>query len=359
MPPGGLMDKRNSSFLNSQQPLIIAEIGGNHGGSVELAERMVDSAAAAGATVVKFQTYVPERLTSRNAAGFEEFARESLSYDEFRGLAQYCRERDVVFLSTPFDEDSADLLEDLGVPAFKIASGDLTHLALIRHVAAKNKPIFLSTGASTWEDIDRAVEAVRVRSTAELVLLHCIAAYPAPDEEANLRVIPEMERRYGLAVGFSDHTLGIDLALAAVALGAQVIEKHFTTDQTLPGGDNEMSILPEELATLLKTSRRIQTALGKPDRTPTPAEKALLPAIRRSLVLRRDLGTGDVITATDLTAVRPETGIPANQVDRVVGRRLGHPVAAFVPLQWEDLAEASGGKQNSQGKDDSTLRASH
>ena len=317
--------------------MVIAEIGGNHGGSVELAMQMVAAASEAGAEVVKFQTYRTRDLVSRNEAAFEDFDQESLTPEEFRQLSNYCREKGVTFLSTPFDEASADLLEDLEVPAFKIASGDLNHLALLRHVARKNKPIFLSTGASTWEEIDQAVETITSLSSAQLVVLHCVSAYPAPDAEANLRVIPEMEKRYGLPVGFSDHTLGIDLALASVALGARVIEKHFTTDQSLPGGDNEMSILPDDLSKLLEGSRRIYSALGTADKSLTATELTLLPLLRRSLVLRNGLAAGDVITASNLTAVRPATGIPADKIDQVVGKRAATALEAYTPLKWEDL----------------------
>lgn len=318
-------------------PLVVAEIGGNHGGSLELAMEMVSAASAAGAEVVKFQTYRTHNLLSRNEDWFADFDQESLTPDEFRDLANYCANSGVTFLSTPFDEDSADLLERLDVPAFKIASGDLNHLALLRHVAKKNRPIFLSTGASTWEDIDQAVETISGLSSAQLVILHCVAAYPAQDTEANLKVIPEMEKRYNLPIGWSDHTLGIDLALASVALGSMVIEKHFTTNQSLPGGDNEMSILPEDLTKLLEGSRRIYSALGTADKALTDSESDLLTSLRRSLVLRSGLVPGEEITADNLTAVRPATGIPADQVDLVVGKRAVGKLEAYSPLKWEDL----------------------
>lgn len=331
------MNIDKTDLLNDERPLVIAEIGGNHGGSVELAMRMVAAASAAGAEVVKFQTYRTRNLVSSNEDYFEDFDKESLTPEEFRRLANHCREMGVTFLSTPFDEESADLLEELEVPAFKIASGDLNHLALLRHIAKKNKPIFLSTGASTWKEIDQAVETITGLSSAQLVILHCVAAYPAPDAEANLKVIPEMEKRYGLPVGWSDHTLGIDLALASVALGGRVIEKHFTTDQSLPGGDNEMSILPEDLSRLLEGSRRIYSALGTADKAPTAAESDLLPLLRRSLVVRERLAAGEVITAANLTAVRPATGIPADRIDQVVGKRAVTALEAYSPLKWEDL----------------------
>lgn len=318
-------------------PLIVAEIGGNHGGRLALALEMVDAATASGAHAVKFQTYVTDRFVSRSHPSYEEFAREALSFDELAVVAQHCRARNIVFFSTPFDEDSADLLESLDVPAFKIASGDLTHLSLLRHVAAKGRPVLLATGASTGAEIDAAVAVVRQVSEAELVLLHCVSAYPAPDEEINLRVIPELARQYGVAVGFSDHTVGIEVALAAVALGAQVIEKHFTIDQSLAGGDNAMSVTPDEMAALVKGSRRIPAALGDGVRRLTASERRLLPALRRSLTLRRPLAAGEAVAREDLIAVRPGTGIDPGHLDAVVGRRASRDLPDGRLLEPADL----------------------
>jgi N,N'-diacetyllegionaminate synthase len=328
---------RSERLFPQDGPLVIAEIGGNHGGSLDLAKGMVDAALAAGGRVVKFQTYRMEAFVAPDQPAYGEFAPEALSYDQFRELSAYCHQRGAVFLSTPFDLESADLLEELDVPAFKIASGDLTFLSLLEHVAKKGRPILLSTGGAQWEDIDRAVEAIRSSGDPALTLLHCTAAYPAPDAEANLRIIPSLKERYGVDVGFSDHTLGVDVALAAVGLGVTVVEKHFTTDQGLPGGDNEMSILPHELKRLVEASRRIWLALGSDHREPTKSERQLLPNLRRSLALGRDMAKGQEIRAVDLTAIRPGTGIPPYQIDSLVGRRLSRGLPAFHLVQSEDL----------------------
>ena len=323
----------------SDVPLVIAEIGGNHGGDLELAKEMVTAAAHAGAPAVKFQTYLTEELVAPDDPSFAAFEEEALTFDEFRNLATHCQEQGVLFLSTPFGRASADLLEELRVPAYKIASGDLTHLPLLRYVAAKGCPILLSTGGATWEEIDVAVATLREVSEVELVLMHCTSAYPAPDEEANLRVLPALQQRYGTRVGFSDHTLGLELSLAGVALGAVVVEKHFTVDRSLPAGDNEMSILPEELDRLIRSGKRIARALGSPERAPTPIERELLPVMRRSLVLRRSLPAGALIRAEDLAMVRPGTGIPPGDLDRVVGKKVAQALPEGAVLSWDDVRD--------------------
>jgi sialic acid synthase SpsE len=204
-------------------------------------------------------------------------------------------------------------------------------------VARKHKPILLSTGCSTLEDIDRAVEAIRAATEAELILMHCTAAYPCPDEEANLRVIPSLAQRYGCRVGFSDHTLGIEIALAAVALGAVVIEKHFSIDGKLPGGDNALSILPEELKSLCICINRVQKALGSSHRDKTATESRLDTRVHRSLVVRRDMKAGEVLRVEDLDATRPGGGVPSKELDWVLGRKLARACLQGQQLMIQDL----------------------
>jgi N,N'-diacetyllegionaminate synthase len=319
---------------------IIAEIGGNHGGDLALAKRMVDAAAETSAWAAKFQTYKTEELVAPQSEYFEAFAGEALSFAEFEELAAHCRQKGIVFLSTPFGEESVDLLERLDVPAYKIASGDLTHLPFLRYVAAKQRPILLSTGASEWVDIAQAVDVLHGAGN-EFVLLHCTASYPAADGEANLRVLPELARRYARPVGFSDHTLGIEIALGAVALGAVVVEKHFTIDRELPGGDNDISILPEELRALVDQGGRIATALGSGDRKLTPGERELQSIMRRSLVTARSLPAGHAIERGDLLVVRPGTGIAPNGIERVVGKALKQAVDAGEVLTWDMFGGAA------------------
>lgn len=324
-----------------ETPIVIAEIGNNHGGSLELAKRMVVAAVRAGTPYVKFQTMIPERLLSRDHPAFEEFSREALSFDDFRALERYCREHGAVFLSTPFDLESADFLEELGVPAFKVASGDLTYLPFLTHVARNHKPILLSTGASTLDDIDAAVQTIRSVSEAELILMHCTAAYPCPDEEANLGCIPTLASRYGCRVGLSDHTLGIEISLAAVGLGARVVEKHFTINRELPGGDNSMSVLPQELERLNVAVQRVHRALGSSLRLKTPSEMRLDVRLHRSLIVRRDVKPGEIIRPEDLDAVRPGGGISPNDLDKIVGRRVAKRLRKGDKVRPESLGETA------------------
>ncbi len=317
---------------------VIAEVGGNHGGDVELARRMVDAAADAGAWAVKFQTYKTEELVAPSSEYFAAFASEALSFAEFEDLARHCQQRGVVFLSTPFGQQSADFLEKLDVPAFKIASGDITHRSLLRYIGEKGRPILLSTGASEWGDIDRSVDVLNATGS-EFLLMHCTASYPTVDGEINLRVLPELARRYTCPVGFSDHSLGVEIALGAVALGAIVVEKHFTIDRDLPGGDNDISILSEELRTLVEQGTRITAAMGQKERSLTPAEKELQPIMRRSLVAAHSLSAGDVIERRNLIIVRPGTGIEPDAVDKVVGRPLQCEVEAGQVLTWDMLGK--------------------
>lgn len=329
------MSKISELFAEAPFP-VIAEVGGNHGGDVELARRMVDAAADAGAWAVKFQTYKTEELVAPSSEYFAAFASELLNFAEFEDLAHYCLQRGIVFLSTPFGQESADLLEKLDVSAFKIASGDLTHRSLLRYIGEKGRPILLSTGASEWGDIDRSVEVLKAVDS-EFLLMHCTASYPAEDGEINLRVLPELARRYTCPVGFSDHSLGIDIALGAIALGAIVVEKHFTIDRQLPGGDNDISILPQELRNLVERGTRIASALGHQERSLTPAEHELQPIMRRSLVTTRSMSAGNVIERSDLIIVRPGTGIEPDNVDRVVGSLLQRSVESGQVLTWDML----------------------
>jgi N,N'-diacetyllegionaminate synthase len=339
MEAGFLVDASLSGLFEepSQDPLIIAEIGSNHRGNLELAKRMVLAARDAGTPFVKFQTYIPERLIMRSDPRFKEFTDEALSFEDFRELKRFCDANGTVFLSTPFDPESADFLEDLGVPVFKIASGDLTYISLLRYVAEKGKPIFLSTGASTWEDIDEAVRTIREVRDVPLVLMHCTAAYPCPDEEANLAVIPALKQRYACPAGFSDHTSGGDIALGAAALGAVVIEKHFTIDRSLPGGDNDISLVPEELKALKKGLERIHRALGTPDRKKTPGELKIDHMIHRGIIARQSLAKGLKLSGENLDMVRPSHDLTAADLDRVLGKRLTRQMEKGEVLTMDDL----------------------
>jgi len=330
---------------------VIAEAGVNHNGDPELARRLVDVAAEAGADAVKFQTFHAKRLVSPTApkaayqrqttdaseSQLEMLRRLELSPAAHRELRDYCRAKGVLFLSTPFDEESADLLDELGVPVFKIGSGEITNHPFLEYVARKGRPIILSTGMSYLGEVDEAYWAIRRAGCGDVVLLHCVTDYPAAPASANLRAMQTLAAAFPAPVGYSDHTPGLEVALAAVALGACVLEKHFTLDRSLPGPDHRASLEPHELKSLVAGIRTVELALGDGIKRPAPAEMGNREVARRSLVAAQAIAPGTVITREMLTAKRPATGIPPTLVDLVVGRTARRPLAAGQFLAWSDL----------------------
>ena len=330
---------------------VIAEAGVNHNGDMALAKRLIDVAVDAGADAVKFQTFSADRLASA-AAPKAAYQKQTTSSDEsqhamlkrleltpeaHRLLIDHARTRGIMFLSSPFDEQAADFLETLDVPAFKIPSGEIVNLPFLRHVAAKGRPVILSTGMADAAEVATAVNEIAAAGLRDLVLLHCLSNYPADPAEANLRAITAMHEAHGLPVGFSDHTEGVAVALAAVALGACVIEKHFTLDRTLPGPDHRASIEPDELTALVQGIRTVEGALGDGRKRAQPSELENRAVIRKSLVAARDLSAGEALTADDLAAVRPGTGLSPAMASQIVGRRLRIAVPAGTPIAWDML----------------------
>jgi len=330
---------------------VIAEAGVNHNGDLDLARRLVDVAAAAGADAVKFQTFAAERVATREAPK-ADYQRQTTSAEEsqqqmlrrlelspaaHRELQAHARGRGLLFLSTPFDEPSADLLDALGVPAIKIGSGEVTNLPFLQHIARKGRPVILSTGMSTLDEVAAAVAAVRATGHLELILLHCVSEYPARAIDANLRAMQTLAGAFRTPVGYSDHTTGLEVALAAVALGASVIEKHFTLDRTLPGPDHRASLEPAELTALVRGIRVVEQALGNGVKAPTPGELANRIVARRSLAAAVDLPVGCALTRESLCALRPATGIPPASLPVVLGRKLTRARRAGEVITWGDL----------------------
>jgi N,N'-diacetyllegionaminate synthase len=335
------------------EPLwVIAEIGSNHNGDMELARRLVDAAQEAGADAVKFQSWSKDSLVSRaeyarntryakldpSALTLEQAVEKyQFTPDQHREMAAYCRQRGITFFSSCFSAREVELLESLDVPAYKIASMDVNHLPLLDVVAKTRKPVLLSTGMATLGEIDRALERLRAGGGGPVALLHCVSLYPCPPEEVNLRNIPMLERAFGVPVGFSDHTLGSAIALAAVALGASIIEKHFTIDKELDGWDHAVSADPKDLAAIARGGRAVQQALGHRERVVGEAELAKRKAFRRRAVVVRDMKRGTPLAASDLEFKRPGNGIDPDQIDFAVGRKLARDVAAEEELEWSDL----------------------
>ena len=333
-----------------QPPYVMAEVGVNHNGDPELALRLVEAAAAGGADAVKFQTFEPDALAlagaetadyqrtqTGSASQLEMLRRLALPADALRAAARRANELGITFLSTPFDIASVELLSELGVPAYKIGSGDLTNPLLLRAVAAKGRPVLLSTGMATLDEIDAAVAVVRAAGNPPLVVLQCTSAYPAPIEDLNLRAIPVLAERYATPAGLSDHSVGITAAVAATALGAAVIEKHITLDRSLPGPDHAASLEPAELRQLVDAVRDAYAALGDGQKAPMASEEETRRVARRSLVVRHTLRAGTRLAPDDLDARRPGTGISAMRLDDVVGRVLRRDVAADTLLDPADL----------------------
>jgi sialic acid synthase SpsE len=322
---------------------IIAEAGINHNGDAALAAELVDAAAEAGADAIKFQTHFPEHEMLRGGATaayvgeslFDLLTSTALSREDHFALRDRAREKGILFLSTPFSREAADFLETVGVPAFKTGSGELTHLPMQAHIAGKGKPMIISTGMSTPEEIDRTVETVRAAG-GRFALMHCTSTYPTPFEHVQLDCINELKTKYRVPVGFSDHTLGTVMAFAAVALGANLYEKHFTVSRTLPGPDQQGSMEPAELKTIVDGIRAIENARGATKRI-QPGEQDVRDMALHSVVSVRDIAAGATIGRDDVWAKRPGTGIPARQLADVVGRTSRRAIPKDRLITWDDV----------------------
>jgi sialic acid synthase len=330
---------------------VIAEIGHNHQGDVEQAKRLVDAAKDCGVNAVKLQKRSNRTLYTRdfyeqpydNELSFGRTYGEhrealELGADDYRELLRYAREVGVTLFATAFDFESADLLAELGAPAFKFASGDLRNTPLQRHVAAFGKPMFLSTGGGTMADVERAVDTI-LPLNDQLSVLQCTAAYPAATEDLNLSVITTLRERFPeLVIGLSDHQNGIAMAVVAYMLGARVIEKHFTLDHALKGRDHAFSLMPEGMRRLVRDLHRVPTALGDPEKRPLPIEADPLEKMGKKLVAARELELGHVLTAADLAIKSPANGgLPPYELDRLVGRRLRRPIAVEDFVTFDDV----------------------
>ena len=330
---------------------IVAEAGVNHNGDVDLAKQLVDVAAEAGADAVKFQTFKAERVVSATATKAEyqlettgssesqlEMLRAlELSPEAHIQLQAYCQDRGMIFMSTPFDEGSSDLLARLDVPVFKIPSGEVTSLPFLEYIARKGKPIIFSTGMSYLGEVDQAVRVIRSAGCQQLVLLHCVSNYPTDPGDANLRAMQTMGAAFKVPVGYSDHTPGIEVPLAAVAMGASVIEKHFTLDRSLPGPDHRASLEPDQLRAMVTGIRTVELALGDGIKAPAPSEANTRLVARRSVAAAVDISEGALLSRDMLTLLRPAGGIPPSQLDEVVGHRVRHSVMSGEVIHWADL----------------------
>ncbi len=337
-------------ILGSGQPcFIIAEAGVNHNGDPDLAMALVDAAQKAGADAVKFQTFKAERLVSKmtpmadyqkqntgtDKPMIEMLRQLEMSDDLHDRLHKYCRRRGILFLSSPFDEVSADFLYHLGLPAFKIPSGELTNLPFLRHLAKLGRPLIISTGMASLAEVGDAVRAVEAAGNSEIVLLHCLSNYPADPREVNLRAMQTMSAAFDMPIGYSDHVLGNEAALAAVALGACVIEKHFTINRSLPGPDHQASLEPAELESLVRGIRMVEQTLGDGIKRPMPSELKNHSVSRKSIVAASDILAGDIFSTENLTVKRPATGLSPMLWDKLLGTRAPRNFQCDEPIALE------------------------
>lgn len=338
--------KIGTRFVGDNEPtFVIAEAGANHNKDFDMAKRLIDVAAKAKADAVKFQTYSAETLYSKKTPMFS-FLKEQTAFELIKSvelprewqpkLAEYTREKGIVFFSTPFDYDAVDELDEIGVPAFKFASFEIVDLEILKYAAAKQKPMIISTGMSSLGDIEDALEAIRSTGNNDIVLLHCNSLYPTPPEVVNLNAMNTMFEAFKLPVGFSDHTLGIHISLAAVAMGACMIEKHFTLDRTLPGPDHSFAIEPDELKELVSDIRAIDAAKGDGIKGRCSLEDAeVYKKARRSIIAKCDIPEGKRIRKEMLIIKRPGYGIAPKFIDIVVGRIARVNIKEDEWITWE------------------------
>ncbi|UYP28925.1 pseudaminic acid synthase [Pseudomonas sp. Z8(2022)] len=332
-------------------PFIIAEMSANHGGSLERAKKLVTAALEAGASAVKLQTYTADTITLRSdneefriSGGlwdgrtlYDLYEEAHTPWEWHKPLFEHARKIGITMFSSPFDNTAVDLLEDLNAPAYKIASFEAVDLPLIKYVASTGKPMIISTGMADAEEIQEAIEAAREGGCKELAILHCVSGYPAPAEDYNLRTIPDMIQRFGLVTGLSDHTLDNTTAIASVALGASIIEKHFTLDRSGGGPDDSFSLEPKELEALCRDSKTAWAALGRVDYGRKSSEQGNV-KFRRSLYFVKDLAAGEIITADSVRSVRPGFGMHPKYYEKLIGRVVVNSVKAFAPVRPDDLS---------------------
>jgi N,N'-diacetyllegionaminate synthase len=333
----GLIEFGVRKIGSGQPAFLIAEAGINHNGDISLALDMVDAAAACGADAIKFQTFTAAAFITRSNPYFGLFTSCELSRADFEKIAKRAIDRNLTFFSTPLDEAAVDLLESLSVSGYKVASCDVTHLPLLRYIAAKRKTVLLSTGTATLGETLTAVDTLQAAGAGGIGVFHCVSKYPAAPEDVNLRVIPKLAHILRRPVGFSDHTLGIDVPVAAVAVGGAMIEKHFTLDKKLKGPDHELSADPDEFRRMAASIRVVEKSLGLKEKVPVEGQE-MIGVLRRSLVANQSIPAGTVITRTMIAAKRPGTGIAPAFLDAVIGRKAARDLSEDTLLSWEHFA---------------------
>lgn len=307
----------------------------NHNGSIKLAKKLIDEAKKCGADAIKFQTFKASSLvtpfakkakyqqknTGNKNGQYEMLKKLELDWDSHLKLFRYCKKKNITFLSSPFDEESADMLEKLGVSKYKIPSGEITNTPFLKYIAKKKKPVILSTGMSTFKEVETALKAIYSTGNKKVSILHCVTEYPAPYDEINLNAIITMRKKFDVPVGYSDHTESTEIAIAASALGAEIIEKHFTLSRKMKGPDHKASIEPAEFSKMVESIRNVESAMGNGEKIPSKSEKKNIAIVRKSLTAKTDINKGEYFTGENLTAKRPGNGIPPYKKEIVIGKK--------------------------------------
>ena len=335
----------NKLVAEGEPTFIIAEAGSNHDCNLEQAKKLIDIAADAGVDAVKFQTFSADKLVAKTSSEAEYMERSM--YDIFEDielprewlpeLVEYANRRGLICLSSTFDKEGVDLLDEIDVPAFKIASGELTNLPLLKYTAEKGKPMIVSTGASSMDEIKEAITVIESTKNEDVILLHCVSSYPAAVEDANLKSMVTMRQTFQLPTGYSDHTLGIVAPLAAVAMDAVMIEKHFTLDRSLHGPDHSYALEPQELKAMVENIRTVEKLLGSSVKQPTKAELKNRRLAGRSIFAKRDIPVGTIITEEMLALLRPVIGLQPKYLEAVVGRKARTNIKQYEPITWDKI----------------------
>jgi len=347
----------NRDIGGGQPCFIIAEAGVNHNGDPNLAKKMIEVAAQAGADAIKFQTFHAEDVVLKTAEK-AEYQKTTTGADEsqysmikklelteknFNNLAKFAHKKKIMFLSTPFDIRSVDVLERIGVPAYKIPSGEINNYPLLSYIAQKRKPVVLSTGMATLDEVHSAITVMSERGASQIALLHCTTSYPASIDSVNLRAMETLRSAFKVPVGYSDHTKGTTIPIAAVAMGACILEKHFTLDRTLPGPDHQASLEPHELQTLVQAIRDVESAIGNGLKVPTVEEETNKCVIRRSLVAAKNISTGEIIKEEMIAVKRPGTGISPNNYLKILGSKALRPISKDELISLSDITLSKSG----------------
>jgi|OM-RGC.v1.004686996 sialic acid synthase SpsE len=346
---------KKKEIFNYCSPYIIAEIGANHNGDMDLAKKMIDSAIECGCDAVKFQSWNKKSLISKTGfkqnivftdskkkhfGSLEEMVdKYYLRKEQHYELRDYCISRGVDFSSTPFSQEEVDLLNELGVDFFKVASMDINNYPLLKYLAQFDKPILLSTGMANLGEIEKAVKIIEGEGNSKIIILHCVAIYPPENKDLNLRNITMLQNTFKYPIGFSDHSIGFTAPLASIALGACIIEKHFTTDKNLPGWDHEISVNPEEMKIIVDGSKHINQSLGNLKRTVSKAEEEMKKKFRRSVIVNKNLKAGDIIKKDDISLKRPGTGFSPDEIKFILGKKLKKDIEADCLLTKDDIKQ--------------------